>query len=510
MKSFKIQTHLREASPQKASSNGSKFQVLLIQEGLGNLNDCFYYTKQCLQNAPSVFEGKKCYADHPSLIEEDVRPERSTRDIIGYYQDVQYSESADGRGQLVANLITVVDPNLSWAQALLSNAIEYAQTYQNADFVGLSINASGDANEVPLQSFLQQNEIPNSVLPKLQEAQAQGIDTVRVVSALKDALSCDLVTDAGAGGKILKMIEQEKKPMAKKESKKETESKEKTENESHESTESGINPKDNISEAGEEGEGTMPSAGNSPMANPTGGGIADHADAGQDMALFKQLIAQYLGGQDGVDEDAAMQMAKHAHEAAMEAGMSHEEAMEAAGNHLKMAHAIGQKMAQCGGAHESKEAFPPAKPAASAPAAAPAHAAPAAQAPVPPPATEQMPKKQVEKYYESMRKDILRLNAHNARLTESLRKYELADYLEKKLKESKKPVQLTTKFREAMGPVKSKEQIDQYWKFFLSVNENRVEEVDESFGSCLMTEKNSFRESGSNESAEGTFEDCIS
>lgn len=513
MKTFKIRTRLKEAS--STPNNGSKFQVLLIQEGLGNLKDCFYYTKQALQNASPVFEGKKCYADHPSSIEENVRPERSTRDILGYYQDVQYSESADGRGQLVANLITVVDPNLSWAQALLSNSIQYAQSYPNADFVGLSINASGEADEIPLTQFLQQNEIPNSVMPKLQEAQAQGIDTLRVVSALKDALSCDLVTDAGAGGRILKMIEQEKRPMAKKESK------EKEHKEDMESKETGINPKDNISEAGEEGEGTMPpGAGNSPMANPTGGGQPDHADAAQDTALFQQLIQQYLGGDEGVDPNEAMQMAKHAHEAAMEAGMSHEEAMEAAGNHLKMSAAVGKKMSQCKQAEseEHHEAFPPAaKPAPSAsapPSSAPAHTMPpAAPAHVPPPATEQMPKKQVEKYYESMRRDIVRLNGENARLRENAKKHELSDYLEKKMKESKLPVHFTKAFRESIGTVRSKADIDQYWKVFTAGEKaqslNQTEAVSEGWDSCLMTEKHSFRESHSIESAEGGFEDCL-
>lgn len=502
MKTFKVRTHFKEASPPQAK-NGSKFQVVLIQEGLGNLGDCFYYTKECLQKSGPIFEGKKCYADHPSSFEENVRPERSTRDVLGYYQNVQYNESGDGRGQLVADLITVVDPNLSWAQALLSTSLTYAQSYTDSDFVGLSINASGEADETSLAAFLQQNEIPPSVMPKLAEAQTQGIDTIRVVSVLKDAISCDLVTDAGAGGRILNMIEQEKKPM-----KKETEKKEKKESET-EKKEAGINPKDNLAEAGIDPKNNLSEAGEDGTGmNPPGadGATPTHADADQDIALFKQLIAQYLGGEDGqgaegVNHEDAMMMAKHAYEASREAGMDHEASMHQAGNHIKMAHEVGKRMSQC----KQSEAFPGGKPPAHA-APAPAASGHAAAAPVPPGNPEAMPKKQIEKYYEAMRKDILRLNAENFKLKESLNKFELIGHIEKRMTEKKYPSALTKRFRESLGPVKSKEEIDRYWKYFLAARGDESSEEVAGYSDCLMLEKGS-RSSG----AEGSsgFGDCL-
>ena len=345
---IKAQTHFKEAST--PSKNGSQFQVVLIQEGLGNLKDCFYYTKESLQNSLGLFEGKKCYADHPSSLEENIRPERSTRDIIGYYKNVQYSETGDGRGQLLADLITVADPNLSWANSLLQNSIQYAQAFPNSDFVGLSINASGEANDMRLSDFMSGNDIPQSVLSKLQEAQTQGIDTIRVVSALKDATSCDMVTDAGAGGKILKMIESSKREKIKMAEKKSHEKKEAHKKEADESSkkEAGTNPKDNLSEAGEDGQGVHHSGGPGAMGSGDSGmGQPNHADADQDKALFAQLISQYLGDDaDGVNEEEAIHMAKHAHQAAMEAGMSHEQAKEAARKHMKMAHEIGKRKHQ--------------------------------------------------------------------------------------------------------------------------------------------------------------------
>lgn len=486
MKNFKVKTHFKEASPQSKAE--SKFQVVLIQEGLGNLNDCFFYTKECLQNSATVFEGKKCFADHPSSFEENVRPERSTRDVLGYYQNIQYNEAADGRGQLIADLIVVNDPNLSWAKALLSTSLSYAQSYPDSDFVGLSINASGEANETSLSTFLQQTPIPASVMPKLQEAQAQGIDTIRVVSALTDAISCDLVTDAGAGGRILKMLEQEKKPMSKK---KETEMEKKKEagidpKDNHTEAEAGIDSKDNHVEAGEDGMGTVD------------GATPDHADAAQDVALFKQLIAQYLGDGHDADETEAMSMAKHAYEACREEGMDHEAAMHQAGTHVKMAHAIGKKMMgqkQDGVMPEAKES------------GLPVHDSPAAPAgALPPGNVEAMPKKQIEKYYESMRKDILRLNAENFKLKEANNKYELAAYLEKKMTEKKYPSALTKRFKESLGPIKSKEEIDKYWKYFLAARESS-EEVTTDYSDCLMLEKTAARSTGA--AGSDGFGDCI-
>ena len=44
-------------------------------------------------------------------------------------------------------------------------------------------------------------------LAKLAEAKENGIESVKVVRKIKSAVSCDLVTEAGAGGKILNFIE---------------------------------------------------------------------------------------------------------------------------------------------------------------------------------------------------------------------------------------------------------------------------------------------------------------
>ena len=50
-------------------------EAVILEEGLGNLGDVNYYSKQAIRNAATLFEGVKIYADHPTATEEEGRPE---------------------------------------------------------------------------------------------------------------------------------------------------------------------------------------------------------------------------------------------------------------------------------------------------------------------------------------------------------------------------------------------------------------------------------------------------
>lgn len=501
------ETQAAELPPLKnVAKSGNKFKVVLIQEGLGNLRDCFYYTKNSLQTASQLFEGKKCFADHPSSLEEETRPERSTRDILGHFENVQYEEAEDGRGSLVADLVVLTNPTYAWAQTLLTMSVGYAAKFPDSEFVGLSINASGQALEVPLVDFMKEAELPASVLPKLQAAQAEGIPMIRVVNSLKDAVSCDLVTEAGAGGKILQMIEQERKPMKQKQ--KQTEGKQaehESEAEAHQS-EKETESEAHQAEAGED---------DAVVGQKTDGASDDHADADQDKALFAKMIKQYLGDDANADDEETHEMAKHAYECHKEGGMEHKEAYEAAGNHLKMAMAIGKKMHQKQKEMEGHEAE------AESESEAEAHEAESGDGQGPEmskkgkglpsgkglPPTSGTPgagsaKESAAKY----KGKLIQALGENARLREALKKYELRGYLDKKLSESKRSVAVTKTFREALGAPKSKEQIDLAYKLFMTGADVGSEDAD-SFAGFVFTEKNSSRESDTG--TVGSFADCL-
>jgi hypothetical protein len=189
------------------------FKVVLIKEGMGNFRDRFFYTKRALKTAAErgLFNGVQAFADHPSLIEEESRPERSTKDIIGYYQNVRYEESDDGQGVLVADLVVSTTISQDWVMALLTNSVDYSKKFKERDLVGLSINASGPAESVSLEEFMKSEQLAEPILLKLIEAQGQGITDINRVDELTEVTSVDLVTKAGAGGRVERMVEGEKK-----------------------------------------------------------------------------------------------------------------------------------------------------------------------------------------------------------------------------------------------------------------------------------------------------------
>lgn len=201
---------MREAD---TKGKGKKFEVVIIEEGLGNFGDAFYYSADCIQAMPPIFEGKKIYANHPSAVDEQIRPERDVRDILGYFEDVTVKDM-DGKTSLVANVLIPDDGSYDWARTLMREAVEYKDKHPNQEFIGISINASGDANDTPIDDVIK--DAPPSAQPKLLEAKSKGIETVRVVTTITDAVSADLVTEAGAGGKIIKLMEGDK-DMSKKE-----------------------------------------------------------------------------------------------------------------------------------------------------------------------------------------------------------------------------------------------------------------------------------------------------
>lgn len=449
----KSEFKFKEAST--PSFKNHKFEVELIKEGLGNFRDCFFYTKESLKKAADskLFEGAQSFADHPSEIEEQSRPERSTKDILGYYENVQFKENEKGQGTLVADLVVSDAISIDWATSLMANSIEYAKKFQEKDLIGLSINANGTADPMSIDEFMKSQDLSEPVLAKLQEALAQGITEINVVNELREAQSVDLVTKAGAGGRILQMLEREKKM---KKDFRETEAME---------TEDG-----------------KPAAAD--------GATADHADAAQDEQLFAQMIKKYLGKDGGEMSDEEAEAAKHAVEAHKEAGMEGAEAYEAAGKHMQMAMAIGKKMAgkkeesteESEEAHEGEEGECGHK-----------------EGQTPPPSP-----KSSEGKKESMK--IAALSGEVAKLRESVKKYELKDYLDKKMAESGKSNLVTKKFRETLGVPKSKDQIDSTWKVFVSAFEAGAEEVGSDDG--LFVEKQSYRESSGSSKSAG-FSDCL-
>lgn len=207
---IKSQTFFEADKPKDAVIGFTKFKVVLLQEGMGNFKDGYFYSKEAIESAIPVFEGAKIYADHPTAMDEQLRPERSVRDVLGHFENVRVELGESEQTMLVGDVVIVPDDQHKWARALMGHAVEYAKKFPDKDFVGLSINASGDASEMPIDEIVSKG-IPQSAFAKIEKAKESGATSLKYVSKINAATSCDLVTEAGAGGRVLEMIESDKK-----------------------------------------------------------------------------------------------------------------------------------------------------------------------------------------------------------------------------------------------------------------------------------------------------------
>lgn len=150
------------------ADNGTSARVTLIRPGWSA--NSRYYSKKVLEAAIPLFEGGQAYADHPGKSESKDRPERSIRDLVGWYEGVK--QESDGR--LTANLKIVQD----WLRPVI-----VAAATQNKSLAGLSINALG----------------------RTRMGNADGKNGV-IVEAIEKHNSTDIVTQPAAGGRFESLL----------------------------------------------------------------------------------------------------------------------------------------------------------------------------------------------------------------------------------------------------------------------------------------------------------------
>lgn len=187
----------RESS--KDSNGNKKFSVIIIKQGLGNLRDKNYYSSQAIESGVSVYEGKKCYYDHPTPTEEKEQPGRSVKDIVGHFENVKAVKSKDGLMELQADFIPIQGESRLSAIEMFEHAVSYSKKYPDKNFIGLSINGDGEGMTLSYEDFLSQVKPTDSELEKIKEIKGQEIN---LITRLLDAVSADVVTEPGAGGGI--------------------------------------------------------------------------------------------------------------------------------------------------------------------------------------------------------------------------------------------------------------------------------------------------------------------
>lgn len=165
-------------------------KVLIITEGMGNLKDKNFYTADAIRSAARVFNGKRFFLDHPSRSDEEDRPERSVRDLAGYFYETQLGTVKDpDTGESLAACYAKLKfaesqpGNLALGQVLA--ALEYQQRFPDSKdvYCGISINGGGISH-------------PGEI---------KGVE-VNMVTEIQEAFSADIVTMPARGGKFLAMV----------------------------------------------------------------------------------------------------------------------------------------------------------------------------------------------------------------------------------------------------------------------------------------------------------------
>jgi len=183
---------LREADGVSIDRGNRKARVIIITEGLGNLRDKNFYTAEAVHSAVETFEGKQFFIDHPSEDEEETRPERSVRDLAGYFSECQVGSVPDLETgeKLVACFATLNFSHSTGGQLALDQvetALEYQRRYPTSKevYAGISVNGGGVSHPGTIKGM-----------------------AVNMVTEIQEAFSADIVTKPARGGRFLALMKE--------------------------------------------------------------------------------------------------------------------------------------------------------------------------------------------------------------------------------------------------------------------------------------------------------------
>lgn len=197
--------HLKEHTGQireaKKDDQGKiTFPVVIISQGLGNLADKNYYSAEAIKSAAveKVYEGKKAYFDHPTSSQSQEQPGRSVREIAGYYKNTRAEQDENGMWVLKADLVPI-ESNTE-VMGLLNHSVSFKKEFPDKELIGISINGDGEGKTFGYDEFLREFSPTEFEMKKISQVDGQPINAI---TKLTTAMSADLVTEAGARGRLL-------------------------------------------------------------------------------------------------------------------------------------------------------------------------------------------------------------------------------------------------------------------------------------------------------------------
>jgi phage major head subunit gpT-like protein len=161
-----------------ARSAGGEREMDVIALRSGRSKNGYFYTPEVVASLVPLLEGAQAFADHPGPQD---RPERSVRDLVGFYRNVRVEERSAAGGQpreaqVVATLHLL--ESADWLRSMLREALEQGVP----GLLGFSIDVQG------------------VVEARRDDASGQVVNAVTRFIALN---SCDVVTKPSAGGRLL-------------------------------------------------------------------------------------------------------------------------------------------------------------------------------------------------------------------------------------------------------------------------------------------------------------------
>ena len=193
----------------KKDSDGKikSFPVVIISQGLGNLSDKNYYSKEAILSGPAIYESKKAYIDHPTPTEDKEQPGRSVADTRGHYEDCKAVLNSEGLMELQAQFVPEQDETLI---SKIKHAVAYKKKYPDKDYIGISINGDGEGEEMEYDDFIKLVKPTDKEMEKISQIEGQEI---KLIKKFTSAVSADLVTEAGAKGRLLQESNKRRKAM---------------------------------------------------------------------------------------------------------------------------------------------------------------------------------------------------------------------------------------------------------------------------------------------------------
>ncbi len=154
------------------SEDRHEVEVTVLEAGLSKMG--WFYTAELLQASLPLFESARAFADHPA---PNDRPERSIRDVVGYYHSPRFVPAGSRPAHVRATLKVL--ESAGWLWSLIREAIASG----HPDLVGLSVDYLG----------------------RVRNGQVDGRD-VRLVETIQRLFSVDVVTRPSAGGRLERIL----------------------------------------------------------------------------------------------------------------------------------------------------------------------------------------------------------------------------------------------------------------------------------------------------------------